>query len=244
MDRDEYERMAKKEFDHWWYASTRELISQLLGSFDKRNLPPVILDAGCGTGATGAWLAEASELIALDIEQAALDHYQRRSPSARIIRSGVESMPLPDDSVDIVVCVTVLYHAEVAEPFDAISEFVRVLRPGGRVLLIEPGIKKLRRAHDRVTHTGRRFAREELRTLATEAGLRVDRLSGAYSFLVPIAFLKSIVERGTTKSDLDGGGNRIGWLLRALARLERRLMRHVSIPFGLSVCLVATKVDG
>ena len=61
------------------------------------------------------------------------------------------------------------------------------------------------------------------------------RSTGAYSFLVPLAAAKALVERGRTASDLDRGRGGLGGLLPAVARAERAWLRHASLPFGLSV---------
>ena len=45
-------------------------------------------------------------------------------------------LPLEDDSLDAVVCTQVLEH--VPEPSEALSEFLRVLRPGGRLIISTP----------------------------------------------------------------------------------------------------------
>lgn len=50
--------------------------------------------------------------------------------------SDAASIPLPDASIDVVLCTEVLEH--VAEPIRVIGEFARILRPGGRALLTAP----------------------------------------------------------------------------------------------------------
>ncbi len=55
MELAEYRRMAEVEDVHWWYRSTRALLQQLFaGSTGSGGR---FLDVGCGTGATGGWLA-------------------------------------------------------------------------------------------------------------------------------------------------------------------------------------------
>jgi hypothetical protein len=102
-------------------------------------------------------------------------------------------------------------------------------------------VKRLDRAHDRVTHTGRRFSRRELAGYVTAAGLTLERSTGAYSFLVPAAALKTLVERGDVKSDLDHNAGGLRGLLGGLASVERRLLRRVDLPFGLSVVAVGRR---
>ena len=91
----------------------------------------------------------------------------------------------------------------------------------GVVCLWEPGVRRLRRAHDRVTHTGRRFSRRDLAELLTANGLTLERSTGAYSFLVPPAAAKTVLERGDTSSDLDRNGSGLGGVLPAVATGER-----------------------
>ena len=70
--------MAATEQRHWWYAATRTLLAEQLGPF----LPAGgrFLDAGGGTGATGAWLAGRGRLVAADLEPAALPLLPRGPP--------------------------------------------------------------------------------------------------------------------------------------------------------------------
>jgi demethylmenaquinone methyltransferase/2-methoxy-6-polyprenyl-1,4-benzoquinol methylase len=238
MEAEEYERMAAVEATHWWYAATRALLHQLVG--------PALaaggrfLDAGGGTGATGAWMGEQGALVASDALPAALSLYARAHPSlAGAAAADVRALPFPDRTFDAVLCVTVLCHRSIADPAVAVAELARVTRPGGLVVLMEPGVRRLRRAHDRVTHSARRFSVGDLRVAAVAAGLEVSRATGAYSFLVPPAAAKTLLERGRSTSDLDRHGSGFGGLLGGAAAVERRVLRRVSLPAGLSVVVVA-----
>jgi SAM-dependent methyltransferase len=230
---DEYRRMAEVETSHWWYGATRALLHDLLGP----HVPAGgrVLDAGCGTGATGAWMADRADLVASDFEPMALELYREAHPAIGLPVADVTRLPLRDASFDATLCVTVLCHRSIAEPADAVAELVRVTRPGGVVCLMEPGVRRLRRAHDRVTHTARRFSRSDLAGLLRDAGAPPLRATGAYAFLVPPAAAKAVVERGRVASDLDQQAGGLGGVLPRMAAIERRLLRHASLPFGLSV---------
>ncbi len=88
MELAEYRRMAEVEDVHWWYRSTRALLQQLLAG----SLAPGgrFLDVGCGTGATGGWLGERGDLVAVDFELQALS----RCSASGTPRSGW-SPPMP-----------------------------------------------------------------------------------------------------------------------------------------------------
>ena len=176
------------------------------------------LDAGGGTGATGAWLAQHGSLVAGDAIPAALASYRAAHPgSPPPWRPTCSSSLSPTGSFDAVLCVTVLCHRSITDPALAVAELARVTAPGGMVVLLEPGVRRLRRAHDRVTHSARRFALRDLRSLATDVGLEVARATGAYSFLVPPAAVKAVIERGRSESDLDHHGSGLGGALGVAA---------------------------
>jgi SAM-dependent methyltransferase len=239
VEDEEYRRMAAVEQTHWWYAGTRQLLQQLLTPA----LPGagLLLDAGAGTGATGAWLEQHGTLVAADFEEQALRLYGEAHPASLRAVSDLNRLPFADDSFAAALCVTVLCHQSIPDPTAAVAELARVVEPGGVVCLLEPGVRRLRRAHDRVTHTGRRFSLGDLRRHAAGAGLQIERATGAYSFLVPPAAAKAVIERGRTSSDLDVQPGGLGGLLGTAARAERALLRRVSLPFGLSVAVVARK---
>lgn len=239
MEMAEYRRMAETEETHWWYAATRSLLREVLGP----QLSPggTFLDVGAGTGATGAWLADVGTLVAVDFEYEALAMSRHRHPTQLPVAADAGELPIADASVDAVLCVTVLCHQSITSPTAVVREFARVVRPGGVVCLWEPGVRRLRRAHDRVTHTGRRFSRNDLARCATEAGLEVVRSTGAHSYLVPPAFVKSVLERGDVASDLDNHQGGLGGVLGATARCERALLRRTDLPFGLSVITLARR---
>jgi ubiquinone/menaquinone biosynthesis C-methylase UbiE len=239
MELAEYRRMAEVEDVHWWYRSTRALLQQLLA--DSLGPGGRFLDVGCGTGATGGWLAERGDLVAVDFERQALTLFGERHNSIGLVAADAGELPLAADGFDAVVCVTVLCHRSIVDPAAVVRELARVVRPGGVLCLWEPGGKRLDRAHDRVTHTGRRFSRRELAGYVTSAGLTLERSTGAYAFLVPAAAAKTLIERGEVASDLDHHAGGLRGVLGGLASAERRLLRRVDLPFGLTVVAIGRK---
>lgn len=97
-----------------------------------------ILDAGCGEGYLSRLLARrGARVVGLDrsaaLIRAAADE-GGRAGGPRFVLGDVRALPLPSDSFDDVVCNHSLN--EVRDPGPALSEFARVLRPGGRLLAL------------------------------------------------------------------------------------------------------------
>lgn len=227
---------------HWWYRSTRALLSGLvrphLGPVDRTTR---FLDAAGGSGATGRWLAELAPTALSDLEPEIVLAAADRTPGYLPVLADLNAMPHPDGAVDVSLCVTALCHRLVPDPQHVVRELARVTRPGGLVVLMEPGVRRLRRGHDEVTHTARRFSRRDLRALVAGAGLEVVRATGAYAFLVPPAAAIALLERGRPTSDVGRNSSGLGGVLPALAAAERLVLRRFDLPAGLSVVAIGRK---
>lgn len=239
MDADEYRRMAAAGERHWWYRSTRSLLQQLLTAELPGGGP--YLDAGGGTGATGGWLTTHGATVLADYEPFALQVAAEDFPGYLTARADLNHLPFASGSFAGVLCVTALCHRMNPDPAAIVADFARLTRPGGVVAIQEPGGKRLWRGHDEVTHTARRFGVGELAQMCTGAGLEVVRATGAYSFLVPPAWLLGKLEHGETRSDVGRNESGLLGLLPLLARLERLLLRRVDLPRGLSAIVLARK---
>ncbi len=95
------------------------------------------LDVGCGTGVLAARLAGAGyEMVGVDPSEGMLEVMRARSPAVRAVAASGTSLPFEDDSFDLVLTVAVMHH--IAEPEavrQTLAEMVRVVKPGGRVLV-------------------------------------------------------------------------------------------------------------
>ncbi len=241
MDADEYRRMADAGERHWWYRSTRQLLQQLVEPHLDSGAAALCLDAGGGTGATGGWLTTSAATVLGDYEPIALEVARADFAGYLPVRIDLNHLPFADHSFSAVLCVTALCHRMNPDPATIVRDFARVTRPGGLVCLMEPGGKRLWRGHDVVTHTARRFSVGEMRSMAHDSGLEVIRATGAYTFLVPLAAILGAIERGNDKSDVGRNESGLGGVMSGLARLERRLMRRIDLPFGLSAIVLARK---
>lgn len=241
MEVEEYARIAAAEDDHWWYRNTRALCADLLAPWLGTNQR--VLDAGCGPGGNGAWLAAHGRVVGLDLSAEGLRFLQAKGRPAIPVQGSIDRLPFPDATFDVVLEITVV--TCVPDDASAVRELARVVKPGGALLLVEPAFDSLRRAHDKTVHTIHRYRRAALATLAEKAGLTVQRTMYAYSFLAPPAAVLGLVERirdrAPTETGSDVDKRALDRIFAPLASAERRLFRRRSAPFGTSVAVVATK---
>jgi SAM-dependent methyltransferase len=240
---EEYERMYQAEESHWWYAGMRAISFALLDAALPHGLGQHarILDAGCGTGRNLLHLAPRGRAYGVDISPEALRFCRQRGVS--VARASLLALPFGDASFDLVTAFDVLYHRWVEDDLRAIRELARVLRPGGLLLVREPALGALRGAHDEAVHTRHRYTRAELVGLLEQAGLRLERASYANALLLPFAALRRGLDRVTGRegSDVHALPASLDWAFRRALALEARLLRHVSLPLGVSVVALARR---
>jgi SAM-dependent methyltransferase len=179
---EEVRRVRKENFDVHAGPDTRErqLVpgrswaawARALGHL----LPPVrVADLGCGEGyltiETSRW---ASRVIAVDrspdvLKRARTLASRRRVSNVIWKRGELEKLPIRDASVDVALLSQALHHA--ADPARAIQEAVRILSPGGRLVILDLREHREAWVRERLGDLWPGFSDEALRRLLTEAGL-------------------------------------------------------------------------
>jgi ubiquinone/menaquinone biosynthesis C-methylase UbiE/DNA-binding transcriptional ArsR family regulator len=135
-------------------------------------------DLGCGTGQVSAALAPfVARVVAVDSSDAMLQAARRRVQGLQNVdlrRGDIEALPIDDERLDAATVMLVLHH--VAEPGRALADVARVLKPGGRLVLVDM------LPHDRETyrqqmgHVWLGFSEEQAGRLLAEAGFERTRV--------------------------------------------------------------------
>src|SRR5258708_16476611 len=191
MDASEYENIARLEAQHWWYRGMAAISLSLLASPTLQPPTLKILDAGCGPGGMLLRLKELGQPIGVDFHPLAIAYAQKQLPKTiPLLRGSITDLPLTSNQFDLLVSFDVLYHRAVVDDGAALTEFLRMLKPGGRLLIRVPALESLRGAHDLVVHTQRRYERTALGAKLEAAGFQIQRLTYANTLLFPFIFLK------------------------------------------------------
>jgi len=92
------------------------------------------LDVGCGPRGSLEWAKASVERVCVDPLARKYGLFGVGAHEMVYVNSGVEDMPFPDDSFDVVATINNLDHVTDADM--AMDEIARVLRPGGTLLMI------------------------------------------------------------------------------------------------------------
>lgn len=164
---------ARSRFlDAGHYQPIADLLADRVSFMLPADGPAVVVDAGCGDGyyleqlqrrLAGRSPHHGLDLIGLDIAKPAVLAAARRSRACTWLVASNVRPPILPGSVDLVLCLF---------GFPNYAAFARILRPGGRILLVDPGPEHLIELREILYPEVRRTPPPSLRE-AEQAGLQL-----------------------------------------------------------------------
>jgi ubiquinone/menaquinone biosynthesis C-methylase UbiE len=131
--------------DFWWHRDFLDLMTERWRLWEASSLA----DIGSGqchwSRLLYPYLRSPARIVGVDREPKwvteAPEHFRRAFPESSpdqftFVQGDATKIPLPDNAFDVVTCQTVLMH--LAQPLEALREMLRILRPGGLLLCVEP----------------------------------------------------------------------------------------------------------
>lgn len=146
-------RQATEEFARWSESYDRSILQWLLFGPSHRAIlrrigdrfgdrPLKVLDVGCGTGVFAGRIREAfpkatvwgMDLVAGMLNQGS-DRWRHHAGHVQPVQGDSEQLPFATGSFDVVTCANSFHHYPHQDR--AVAEMHRVLKPGGRLFLID-----------------------------------------------------------------------------------------------------------
>jgi ArsR family transcriptional regulator len=138
----------------------------------------VVGDLGCGTGAMAQALAPfVRAVVAVDSSREMLSAAKARVEglaNVQVRPGDLEALPIADGELDAAVMMLVLHH--VPEPARALGEAARVLKPGGRLLVVDMWPHDRAEYQQQMGHVWLGFSDKQMRRLLRTAGFEGIRL--------------------------------------------------------------------
>lgn len=116
-------RSRKNFLDKGYYSPLRDAVSGILGNGN------IVLDSGCGEGYYTEIFSKNNTVLGIDISKEALKFAAKRCDKALFAVASISDIPIPHNSVDAVV--------NIFAP-DSPTEFLRILKKGGRYITVTP----------------------------------------------------------------------------------------------------------
>lgn len=243
METIEYQAMHEQEQHLWWY---RALHLILVDRLRRLALPEHarLLDAGCGTGGALEKIHAAFpglQLTGLEFHPEAIQHAKLIEP-VELVNGSVNTMPFADRCFDVITLTDVLYHRNI-DPRACLAECLRILKPGGALLVNVSAYNWMQSAHDRQVHTRERYTAGLLREQLKQAGFSVRHTGYWNSLLFPLMMAHRLtagkIKKGSDVERLPAWQDNAFF---CMIHFEQFLQRnHIHLPFGGSVWALAVK---
>src|SRR3989338_2861512 len=182
MEKSYYKDFFVSEKEHWFFRARRNILIY----FIKKHAKPdsIIFDFGCGSGYLVGELQKMDyDVRGMDFEKEAIDYGIDSGVKNLILGSG-NKIKYPDGSFDLITSFDTLEHIENEEP--VIKELIRVLKPGGKMIITVPAYMWLWGVQDEVSHHFRRYTAGSLANVFENFfELEVIKMTYFVTFLFP-----------------------------------------------------------
>jgi len=246
--RQEYEKMALVEMEHWWYRSLHRLVLDAVQAhFTSKEID--LIDAGCGTGGLMLFLRDHGyrNLSGFDLSPHAVRIARRRGLD--VVQDDLLSICTRSSPgvANVIVSNDTFYFLDRDQQFRFVALCGRVLRPAGLLIANLPALDAFRGIHDLSVGTRKRFSRADVRELfCRDPYETVVELYWPF-LLSPLIYMVRLAQRLRLKlgqavdvrSDIDLPRPRLNHFFESVTGLENSRMR--SKPFGSSLFVVARK---
>jgi SAM-dependent methyltransferase len=163
--------------ENYWFRRHEVVYERLAERCAERD----VLEAGCGEGYGADLIADvAHRVIGLDYDESAVAHVRARYPRVQMHHGNLAELPLDACTVDVVVNFQVIEHLWDQGQF--VAECLRVLRPGGVLLMSTPNRITFSPGRDTPInpfHT-RELNAAEMTELISDAGFSVESMLGVF----------------------------------------------------------------
>ena len=243
-----------EEDRHAWFAGRTRAIQKFLDA----ELGPAspgsnrtVLDVGSGAGNMAHHLAHYGHVIGLDYNARPLAVAALRALD--VCQGFGDQLPFADESFDLVALLDTVEH--IANEFGVLDECVRVLKPGGKLIVTVPAFMWLWSYNDEINNHERRYTAPELEMKLELCGLQIKRTTYTSFFLFPMVAGVRLLRPDDpdldsphlTENDdvyqveMEPIPEPANAILHGVGWLEAELVQRTRLPFGVGVMSIAEK---
>ena len=232
-----------RQADYWWYRVRSDLLRRAVG--DHVAGAGLLLDVGSADAPSAGWLTDVGRVVAVDVDPRGL------GPNG--VCGSAEALPFATGTFGAVTAFDVVEHC--ADEHRALTELLRVLRPGGVLAMSVPAYQWAWTDHDVHNAHHRRYTRRRAVAALEGAGFEVLRASHMFAGTFPFFAADRLRTRwrehrrpGTVSTgehddvivlpEVSPLAERV---LVGVSGLDRRLIGSRDLPFGSSVVCAARK---
>jgi SAM-dependent methyltransferase len=239
----EYNAMATCETSLWWYKFLHDSTLSVL-KLHNIGARCRILDAGCGTGGLLKKLLDVGydKLDGFDLSKDALT-YARNLTSLHLKLCDITTalQHYPSSSFDAIISHDILCLLPLEKEKAAIDQLIKLLKPGGILIMNLPAFNAFRGTHDIAVGITRRYTKSDIKNLIENSANVETSVYWPFLLSVPIYLVRLSQRLGTigtkaVKSDVRTPNTALNWMLYQVSKIEGFFLK--SKPWGSSVFTV------
>lgn len=245
MDKKVYENMKNLGDKNWWFSIQKKIV----GLFLDRNLTKTqnhkILDVGCGTGRLFKELSLYGDVFGIEIDKESSE-FCNSIGYKFVDNETLGKTNFTDEAFDTIVCTDVLEHIE--NDLDAIHQCFRLLNKDGFLFITVPVVPLFLSKNEKQYGHFRRYDFISLIRLLKESGFDILETTYFNIFLMlPIIIIRKITDifftLGVQREPMEEINlpSFLNKILKFIFNLEFHIIKHIRIPYGLSLLVVAKK---
>jgi SAM-dependent methyltransferase len=242
MEKEYYREYFTFEREHWWFRARSNILAAQVAQLVSRVRGRArILNVGAALGASSDMLSRFGDVTSVEYEKECCDFVFRHSRKV-LINASITHLPFSTGFFDLVCAFDVIEHVE--DDASAVSEMMRVCKPGGAIAVTVPAFMMLWGHHDTVNHHRRRYRLHEVTRLFHSSG-RVLYASYFNSVLFfPIVAVRAITKLVPQRWIRTGSGSDFSLVkspvldrvfYEVLNVEDTWLRRGWRVPFGVSI---------
>jgi predicted TPR repeat methyltransferase len=243
MHQSEYANIFENETTYWWYLVLHRLVADVVRS-NTTGKETRILDAGCGTGGMMKILEKYGQVEGFDFSEEAVRLAKSRGLT-QVTRQDLNSWH-SSKTYDFIVSLDVLYHEGVENDIEVLRRFYEALNDGGTLILNLAAFELLRRPHDFIVHTRRRYRKKTLAKELKSIGFNIEKATYRLPHLFFLILISKVFSAKQNREDKRSDLHKIQrWLNRFLYFLgiveNKLILAGLTFPVGSSLFVVAKK---
>lgn len=229
-----------------WARPIKEIAVLSVGSLDGHN-KGTLLEIGCGSGAFLARMRELGwDVVGVEPDADAVT-VARRSFGLNIYHGALQNIDFHDNNFDAIIMHHVIEH--LSDPIDTLQECHRVLKPGGRLIIVTPNIRSIGHRLFKETWRGLEvprhlflFSPRSLKICAEMAGFHVKMLKTTAQSARGIWAESRFIQKNGALPD---GSTQLISLYLKIQGMAFQILEHVLLAFqrdiGEEIVLIVTK---
>ena len=235
--------MFALETTHWWYTTLHKLVECSVNK-EWKGSQLKILDAGCGTGSMMEIVSKYGVVAGIDNSSQAVSFAKSRGLK-NVYEQDLNLWQGPPDFYDIILSLDVLYAVE--NDSSILKKIYSTLKPGGTLILNLPAFEMLRREHDVVVNTKRRYQKKQFIKELTQIGFIIKTASYRQVHLFVFIYFRKLFsklfkQKADPESDLKKSSSWVNTILESYGSIENRMiLSGICLPVGSSLFVVAKK---